>query len=194
MRLLKTFLHGLTVYKYPQDFIYNRDTYFIESLNNATLQYLDKRIHFSSDDSYKMRYNLCILDWNEHVERPFTSISKRRMSVEHSRRQKGSKVYKKKTFRFVQDLWNDLLTLFKAGKTVSCAKDIPEDTPEDTDASCESEYELRPPVDPAEVELDLHFDCEMCLRRLFSWKSFLQALHFFVTSFSCFLLDDLVGE
>ena len=131
VKLLTNFLHGLTVYKYANDFVHNRDTYFIESLNNATLQYLGKRIHYRNDSSYLLRFNLAVLDWNEHVERPYTSISKRRMSVEHSRRQKGAKVYKKKTFNFVERLWSDLLALFSSGQTVQGTQE--QGSGEDTD-------------------------------------------------------------
>lgn len=43
------------------------------SFNNALLQYQDKRIAFG-EDSYNRRMNLAILDWNEHVDRPATSV------------------------------------------------------------------------------------------------------------------------
>ena len=118
IKLITNFIKGLTVYKFAADFVHNKDTFFIESLNNATLQYLDKRVHFRSDENYKMRYNLVILDWNEHVDRPITSTSARRLSVYHNGRVKAAKVYKRKTFKFVNDIWFDLLHMLATGHTL----------------------------------------------------------------------------
>jgi hypothetical protein len=40
-------LMNTQIYKSPQDYIYCMDTYYVESFNNALLQYHDKRINFS---------------------------------------------------------------------------------------------------------------------------------------------------
>ena len=48
------------------------DTFYVESFNNAVLQYHDKRINFS-DSTYLFRTQLGIIDWNENVGRPATS-------------------------------------------------------------------------------------------------------------------------
>ena len=45
----------------------------MESFNNATLIYHDKRITFGEKE-YKRRTNLSICDWNENVDRDCTSI------------------------------------------------------------------------------------------------------------------------
>jgi hypothetical protein len=107
VNLLTKFLQSLVVYKNPEDYIYNGDTYYVESFNNLCLIYLDKRLHYG-DRMYELRSNLA--DWNEHVDRPFTSISKSRYS-HHPRRQRGKKVYHKKTYYFVQDIWDYLISV-----------------------------------------------------------------------------------
>ena len=75
--------------------MHNKDTFFIESLNS-----------------------LVILDWNEHVDRPITSTSAGRLSVYHNRRVKAAKVYKRKTFKFVNYIWFDLLHMLGTGHTL----------------------------------------------------------------------------
>ena len=89
VQLLKDFVHNHVVYKNASDYVYTRDTGYIESCNNSALIYLDKLIHFQNA-MYETRQNLWILDWNEHVDRPFTSRSSS-MSVEHKRRDQRKK-------------------------------------------------------------------------------------------------------
>ena len=63
------------------------------------LVYLDKRIHLKTR-TYEMKRDLAILDWNEHVDRPFTSrCTKQR--VQNCRINLGNKRYKKKLYTFV---------------------------------------------------------------------------------------------
>ena len=48
------------------------------------------------------------LDWNEHVDRPFTSrCAKQR--VQNCRRNLGNKRYKEKSYNFVDEIWNLLI-------------------------------------------------------------------------------------
>ena len=70
--LLGQALMNTQIYKSPRDYIYCMDTYYVESFNNALLQYHDKRINFSRE-VYQLRRNLAVIDWNEHVNRPTTS-------------------------------------------------------------------------------------------------------------------------
>ena len=76
-----------------------RSTYYIESFNNTCLIYLDKRIHYKNT-MYELRRDLCVLDWNEHVDRQYTSVY-RRIRPAHMGRRSGKKNYKKKTYNFV---------------------------------------------------------------------------------------------
>ena len=71
-KILERGLKRIQVYKTAEDYIYCMNTFYVESFNNAVLQYHDKRIHFS-DSSYLFRTNLGIVDWNENVGRPVTS-------------------------------------------------------------------------------------------------------------------------
>ena len=52
-----------------------------------------------------MRMGLAVLDWNEHVDRDVTSVTNKQ-SAPHHRRQQGRRVLTRKTFHFVQDIWN----------------------------------------------------------------------------------------
>ena len=107
IRLLTEFLHSLTLYKNAKDYVYSKDTYYVESFNNSVLIYLQKRIHYK-DLMYRLRMNLAVLNWNEHVDRPFTSRSSSEQ-VHHNRRHLGKKRHKKKTYIFVSDIWELLV-------------------------------------------------------------------------------------
>ena len=105
--ILTNHIKGLKAYKNAEEYSNCKDTHYVESFNNALLQYQDKRIGTFSYDSYRMRTDLSILDWNEHVNRPFTST--RNVSCpKNPRRSIDVKVRKKKTFTF----WNTLLNNF----------------------------------------------------------------------------------
>ena len=67
------------------------------------LVYLDKRIHLKNR-TYEMKRDLAILDWNEHVDRPFTSRCTKQW-VQNCRRNLGNKRNKKKSYTFVRALW-----------------------------------------------------------------------------------------
>ncbi|CAH1242171.1 Hypp6481 [Branchiostoma lanceolatum] len=73
-KLLTDFIHKTVVYKNPDNYIYAKDTHYCESFNNAVLMHLDKRVCYQKD-SYIMRMNLGILDWNGHVDRGATDRS-----------------------------------------------------------------------------------------------------------------------
>ena len=102
-QMFVNFLHKLPVYREPDHYKYCMDTHYVESFNNALLQYHDKRIVFGLR-TYKLRLNLAILDWNEHVDRLATS-EKTSDEDDNSRRQATVKVLSKKTYHFRQDVW-----------------------------------------------------------------------------------------
>ena len=104
VRLLTDFVHNHVIYKNARDYVYVRDTGYIESANNSALIYLDKRIHYGSE-MYETRENLWILDWNEHVDREITSRSSQ-MSAQNERMNLGKKRHKRKTYTFVDKIWD----------------------------------------------------------------------------------------
>ena len=61
--------------------------------------YQDKRIAFV-DMQYNARSNLALLQWNENVDRDFTSIYHQR-NPRAPRSQRGKKNYKRKTFGII---------------------------------------------------------------------------------------------
>lgn len=93
--LVKVILNS-SIFRYPQDYILGRDTFDVESFNNVMNIYQDKRIAFG-DMQYNARSNLAVLQWNENVDRDFTSISNQR-NTRPPRSQRGKKNYKQKTF------------------------------------------------------------------------------------------------
>ncbi len=103
VKLLSDYVRSSVVYKTPHDYIYGRDTFLVESYNNTVLMYLDKRIHYQ-DRMYKLRRDLSVLDWNEHVDRPYSSISLK-LRPDHTRRKAGKRVLRSKTYAFVTELW-----------------------------------------------------------------------------------------
>lgn len=139
--LLTTYVHSLVVYKSAEDYVLGKDTYYVESFNNVCLLYLDKRIHYG-DHMYELRSNLAVLDWNEHVDRPFTSINRSR-NVHHLRQHSGKKVYQRKTYRFVQDIWDMLVY-------------VSDDEP--SDISSDSHTTLATDLDSSGDDLDIGVD------------------------------------
>ena len=111
LQILTRNIHSLVVYKNAEDYVHAHDTYYVESFNNVCLIYLDKRIHYR-DTSYMIRSNLSVLDWNEHVDRPYTSIH-RSFQSRSMRQRSGTKVYKKKTYNFVEKIWKLYLQVWK---------------------------------------------------------------------------------
>ena len=111
LEILTTFLHSMIVYKNAEDYVLACNTYYVESFNNTCLIYQDKRIHYGNV-MYKMRIELAILDWNEHVDRPYTSVHKS-MRPNHPRKHLGKKAYKKKSYKFVKNIWELLVAVLK---------------------------------------------------------------------------------
>ena len=111
-------------------------THYVESFNNVALIYLDKRIHFRNT-MYLMRINLAILDWNENVDRPVSSIRYYAQPGMNMQRQ-GKRVLKPKTFAFVEEVWQEFVILLEAGVVVDDEEDV-EDEQVDTDDDSGSE-------------------------------------------------------
>jgi len=109
-QLLVKFVHSLPVYKLAECYSGCKDTHYVESYNNAILQYHNKRIAFG-DQTYKLRTDLSILDWNENVDRPLTSRQEIQ-EASNPRRQIGLPVHKKKTYNFKDQLWIRWLDYF----------------------------------------------------------------------------------
>lgn len=125
--LLKN-LKESNIYKHAEAFSRCRDTYWVESFNHQLLIYLPKRIHFSTK-VFDMRMSLALLDWNENVNRPYTSQSKVH-DLRRPDRHGEMKVHVDKTFHFVDMLWE----MYIAHNTVDLrpAHDVDEvDTVED---------------------------------------------------------------
>ena len=101
---LFAFMKRLRVYKQAERYCHCMDTHYVESFNNAVLQYVDKRISFG-EDSYKLRINLAILDWNEHVGRPSTSV-RHIEEANNPRRKAGMPNLQKKTNTFKEEIWH----------------------------------------------------------------------------------------
>ncbi|XP_078617371.1 uncharacterized protein LOC144885371 [Branchiostoma floridae x Branchiostoma japonicum] len=108
IELLTKFIQKHTVYKWPCDYVLCKDTLYVESFNNACLQYLDKRIFFGTLN-YGLRMNLAILDWNEHVDRPATSRYQRFRVANPRQNNGGKRVLVAKTYRFLQELVHTFL-------------------------------------------------------------------------------------
>ena len=71
--------------------------------------YIDKRIHFHTE-MYQLRFAMTILDWNEHVDRPATSIHHYMQAGNINNRQ-GYRVLSKKTNLFVGEIWAEFVEL-----------------------------------------------------------------------------------
>ena len=97
----------MQVYKNAEDYKYCSDTHYVESFNNFLLQYHDKRIVFGQD-TYNLRTNLSILDWNENVDRKCTS-SRVCYDLTNPRRQTELVNRSKKTTEFKENIWINYL-------------------------------------------------------------------------------------
>ncbi|CAG2244000.1 unnamed protein product [Mytilus edulis] len=108
--LLGRALMNTQVYKSPTDYVHCMDSYYVESFNNAILQYHDKRINFSKQ-VYILRTNLAVLDWNEHVNRQTTSL-KTVQDAKNPRRQVKVKVLKRKSYNMWSEIWDQLVQIY----------------------------------------------------------------------------------
>ncbi|XP_040062266.1 uncharacterized protein LOC120837133 [Ixodes scapularis] len=101
VELLTKFIKSTTVYKFAQDFVHSKNTFFVESFNNTVLiVYLDKRIHYKNEN-YDLRQSLAVLDWNEHVGREHTSVYHIE-ECRHPGQARRKEKYAKKSYRFVK--------------------------------------------------------------------------------------------
>ena len=108
--LLSAAIKKLQVYRTPNDYAACVDTHYVESFNNATLIYHDKRITFGEKE-YKRRTNLSICDWNENVDRDCTSVILFE-EAKNPRRRSGHKNLKPKTYNFVKQIWEKVMARF----------------------------------------------------------------------------------
>lgn len=108
---MRNHIKGLKIYNNAEEYCNCKDTHYVESFNNALLQYQDKRIGTFSYATYRMRTELAILDWNEHIDRPYTSV-KNVVDHRNPRRKVDMKVKKKKTYTFWNTLLNHFLDIF----------------------------------------------------------------------------------
>ncbi|CAC5421807.1 unnamed protein product [Mytilus coruscus] len=109
-KMLESAIKSSTIYKYHQDYILAKDTFYVESFNNVVNIFQDKRICFG-DDQYKLRSNLAVCHWNENVDRGYTSVWKSR-NPNAPATQKGKKIYKKLTYNYRINIWNHYISSF----------------------------------------------------------------------------------
>ena len=98
--MLQNVLRHCVVYTNAQDYVHAIDTYYVESYNNVLNVYHDKRIVFGTIQ-YKMRTDLTTLDWNENVNRDYTSVWQPPRGAG-----KPKKNYQSKKFNFKQNIWD----------------------------------------------------------------------------------------
>jgi hypothetical protein len=108
--MLTNFLKSCKVYKEAENYKNCKNTHYVESFNNSALQYVDKRIAFG-EASYKLRINLSIMDWNEHVGRPVTSTSTV-IDIRRPRKKSARPVHTRKTYAFRDTIWNTWIESF----------------------------------------------------------------------------------
>ncbi|CAH1268969.1 Hypp4055 [Branchiostoma lanceolatum] len=106
-KLLRDFLRGTVVYKNAENYVHAKDTHYVESFNNALLIYHDKRICFGKE-SYLLRINLAILDWNENVDRDHTSEWRCEDAAARRRREPKKQLVEKK-YIFRKKVWEELM-------------------------------------------------------------------------------------
>ena len=82
----------------------------MESYNNSTLIYHDKRITFGEKE-YKRRTHLSIIDWNENVDRDYTSVVLYE-DVKNPRRRVGHKNLKPQSYNYYNVIWNKIMDKF----------------------------------------------------------------------------------
>ena len=78
-KMLRNAIESAVIFKSPGDYVLVRDTSYVESFNNVMNVFHDKRTAFS-DQTYNVRAQLTVLDWNENADRVYTSISEARDS------------------------------------------------------------------------------------------------------------------
>ena len=106
-KLLFQAIRSLPIYKKPHDYIHCQNTHYVESYNNATLIYHDKRIVFGTKE-YKRRSDMSVIEWNDNVDRDYSSITYRQSAIAN-RRMQGQKNLKPKTTEFFRRIWESVL-------------------------------------------------------------------------------------
>ena len=109
--------------------IFGRDTCLVESFNNVMLLYINKRVHYRNE-TYELRRNLAVLDWNEHVSRAYTSVWST-WADGYEKRGREKKRYKQKTLAFVEQIWQALQSALSGS--------VSEDTQDNVDSDSETE-------------------------------------------------------
>ena len=102
-RILIQAIKGLQIYKNAEDYVHCIDTHYVESFNNVALVYHDKRISFGNKE-YKRRTNMAVLDWNQNVDRDYTSITSYE-DPQRPRKIQGHKNLTPKSFKYLDSLW-----------------------------------------------------------------------------------------
>ena len=77
-----------SIYKYPENYIYGIDTFYVESFSNVIYVYQNNRIALGYEQ-YSTRNNLAVCHWNESVDHEHTSISNPQNAIRP--RSKGGK-------------------------------------------------------------------------------------------------------
>ena len=109
IKLLERAVTNLQIYKSPADYCSCIDTHYVESFNNACLVYHDKRIVFTEKE-YRRRTAMSILDWNENIDRQYSSITYTE-DARNPRRRIGKKQLKPKTGNFCVYIFNKVLDI-----------------------------------------------------------------------------------
>lgn len=128
--ILQNAIESLYMYKHPEKYILCASTHYVESFNNVAHMYLDKRVHFKSE-FYDLKIGLCVLDWNEHVDRPHTSV-REVPRAQNPRRTTPVRIRKPKTFKFVDRLWDTFVQRLAGGQRFG-EMDIDGDSDSDND-------------------------------------------------------------
>ena len=106
---LRSEIRKLQIYKSPADYVNCVDTHYVESFNNALLVYRDKRIQFG--DKEYTRSQMAVFDWNENVDRDYTSISNNE-DARRPRCRSGHENLVPKTNKFSKKLWDKVVNDF----------------------------------------------------------------------------------
>ncbi|KAL5509808.1 hypothetical protein EMCRGX_G005238 [Ephydatia muelleri] len=117
---LKSGLKRTSIYRYAEHYSRCRDTYWIESFNHQLLTYLCKGVHFG-EETFAMRMNLAVLDWNENVRRAVTS-ERHYLNARRPDRHAPSRVLVEKTFTFVQNIWETYVHMNQQSTLAVCGK------------------------------------------------------------------------
>jgi hypothetical protein len=119
--LLRKVIQGLFMYRHPEKYTRCVDTHYVESFNNVVLVYADKRVHYGNT-MYALRLNLAILDWNENVDRPASSL-KHYQRAKNPRSIAPTRVLRRKTFNFVMRIWDAFVAILRDDQRLPEADD-----------------------------------------------------------------------